>query len=170
MATKCTMADKSTKTDDAFLNGDIETSCPTTTNAATMTTVVSTEASPRPALVAASTNTRQLPPVTTHSQKEDVRTEPPLKHQQPASPPPVRFIRIRLNVFYCYICLQETSGNPPRMSYAQVAQHHKDGVQKEKVKDKLSEVSSNGKSHSSSVSGSNTSVTKAQPERDSKGM
>lgn len=89
------MADKSTKTDDAFLNGDIETTCPTTTNAATMTTVVSTEAPVRPALVAASTNTRQHPPLIAHAQ--DLRSEQPTKQQQqhhqqqqqqPPSPPP----------------------------------------------------------------------------------
>ncbi|XP_030757608.1 uncharacterized protein LOC115883382, partial [Sitophilus oryzae] len=40
--TKCTMADKSTKTDDVLLNGcepELAPLCPTTTNAATMTTV-----------------------------------------------------------------------------------------------------------------------------------
>lgn len=87
------MADKSTKTDDAFLNGDLETSCPTTTNAATMTTVVSTEVQSRPALVAASTNTRQIHSLTTHGQ--ELHNEPATKQQQPQlqqqqspSPPP----------------------------------------------------------------------------------
>lgn len=48
LTAKCTMADKSTKTDDALLNGELEpVACPTTTNAATMTTVVATEAPPR---------------------------------------------------------------------------------------------------------------------------
>ncbi|GLV42787.1 La-related protein 4B [Carabus blaptoides fortunei] len=65
LTVKCTMADKSTKTDESLLNGDLEAACPTTTNAATMTTV-------------------------------------------------------------------EFGGNSPRMSYAQVAQHHKEKLLREK--------------------------------------
>lgn len=55
---KCTMSDKSTKTDDVLLNGcerDVAP-VPTTTNAATMTTVVQTEASQaKPAAVTPTT-------------------------------------------------------------------------------------------------------------------
>ncbi|XP_045463122.1 la-related protein 4 isoform X2 [Harmonia axyridis] len=77
---KCTMTDKSTKTDDVLLNGESDI-CPTTTNAATMTTAAEVSTS---------------------------RTEAP-------KPPTT------------------SSHNPPRMSYAQVAQHPKEvGNQKEK--------------------------------------
>lgn len=55
------------------------------------------------------------------------------------------------------------------MSYAQVAQHHKDATQKEKIKEKQSavEASSNGKSVSNN--GGNNAYSKTQAERDSKG-
>ncbi|XP_044767089.1 la-related protein 4 isoform X2 [Coccinella septempunctata] len=76
---KCTMTDKSTKTDDVLLNGESEV-CPTTTNAATMTT---------------------------GAESSTARIEAPK--------PSV------------------SSNTPPRMSYAQVAQHPKEGGnQKEK--------------------------------------
>lgn len=78
------MTDKSTKTDDVFLNGDLDAPCPTTTNAATMTTVVPSEAPARPAQVAASTSTRsQVAHVPSH--KHDSRGEPP---KGPSTPPP----------------------------------------------------------------------------------
>lgn len=82
MPIKCTMADKSTKTDDALLNGDLEVSCPTTTNAATMTTVVPTEAPPRSGMiVSTSTNTKTHPP----AHRQDSRSE---NIKRPTSPPP----------------------------------------------------------------------------------
>ncbi|KAF7272434.1 hypothetical protein GWI33_014780 [Rhynchophorus ferrugineus] len=101
--TKCTMADKSTKTDDALLNGcdqDLGPLCPTTTNAATMTTVISpTEAPARPS------NT-----ITSNSiySRQDSKGGCPQPVQAPSPP------------------LPESQGHPPRMSYAQVAQHHRD--------------------------------------------
>lgn len=75
------MADKSTKTDDALLNGDLDT-CPTTTNAATMTTVVPTEAPPRPTQVTASTSMKTHVPV----HRQDSRSD---TFKQPSSPPPI---------------------------------------------------------------------------------
>lgn len=75
------MADKSTKTDDALLNGELDVPCPTTTNAATMTTVVPSEAPPRPTQVVASTSTRNH--VQVH--RQDSRNENP---KQPSTPPP----------------------------------------------------------------------------------
>lgn len=107
LTAKCTMADKSTKTDDVLLNGceqDLGPPCPTTTNAATMTTVVvQTEA---PARTAAT--------VTTHSTY--TRQESKGGCPQPAQPPSPP--------------LMEMQGHLPRMSYAQVAQHHKDNQSK----------------------------------------
>lgn len=57
------------------------------------------------------------------------------------------------------------------MSYAQVAQHHKDATQKEKIKDKqcVAETSANGKAASTNNGGNHNSA-KTQTERDSKGM
>lgn len=78
------MADKSTKTDDALLNGELDVSCPTTTNAATMTTGIASEAPPRPAQVnvAVTINTRgHAPP----NRQDNTRTETP---KQPSTPPP----------------------------------------------------------------------------------
>lgn len=101
--TKCTMADKSTKTDDVLLNGcepELAPLCPTTTNAATMTTVVvQTDAPARP-----------TPTVTTNSTfaRQDSKGGCPVPVQVPSPP------------------LPDLQGHPPRMSYAQVAQHHKD--------------------------------------------
>ncbi|CAG9770962.1 unnamed protein product [Ceutorhynchus assimilis] len=99
---KCTMSDKSTKTDDVFLNGCERDIAPTTTNAATMTTVVvQTEPTQRPATTATtqSTYTRQ-------------ESKSGCPQPVPAPSPPLDL------------------GGPPRMSYAQVAQHHKDNQAK----------------------------------------
>ncbi|KAK9886833.1 hypothetical protein WA026_018482 [Henosepilachna vigintioctopunctata] len=139
--TKCTMADKSTKTDDVLLNGDLDVPCPTTTNAATMTTVA-VDAAPRSITVSANSNGRN------HATKQDTRTEIP----KSASPPTV----------------MEHSGNPPRMSYAQVAQHHKEAnAQREKqAKEKAAaEVgqTANGKS---TVSTNTVSSVRMQSDRD----
>lgn len=113
MQTKCTMADKSTKTDDALLSNDLDSlpPCPTTTNAATMTTVVvPTEAPSRSVQVASSSTNMMKSHMPVHRQDSN-------RQQHTSSPPP----------------LTDYSGNPPRMSYAQVAQHHKDAhAQKEK--------------------------------------
>ncbi|XP_072397103.1 uncharacterized protein Larp4B isoform X3 [Diabrotica undecimpunctata] len=120
---KCTMADKSTKTDDVLLNGDLDVPCPTTTNAATMTTVVPTEAPSRSGVAVTTTNsTKNHIPV----HRQDSKSE--TSRHVSISPPP----------------MIDYSGNPPRKSYAQVAQHHKDAhVQKEQqVKDKQIEASS----------------------------
>ncbi|XP_050514628.1 la-related protein 4 isoform X2 [Diabrotica virgifera virgifera] len=120
---KCTMADKSTKTDDVLLNGDLDVPCPTTTNAATMTTVVPTEAPSRSGVAVTTTNsTKNHIPV----HRQDSKSE--TSRHVSISPPPII----------------DYSGNPPRKSYAQVAQHHKDAhVQKEQqVKDKQIEASS----------------------------
>ncbi|KAG5881766.1 hypothetical protein JTB14_005529 [Gonioctena quinquepunctata] len=121
MPIKCTMADKSTKTDDVLLNGDLDLPCPTTTNAATMTTVVPTEAPSRSGtVITATAGMKNHVPV----HRQDSRSEAS-KHVS-TSPPPV----------------QDYSGNPPRMSYAQVAQHHKEAnAQKEKqAKEKQNEA------------------------------
>ncbi|KAJ8967894.1 hypothetical protein NQ314_002585, partial [Rhamnusium bicolor] len=148
---KCTMADKSTKTDDALLNGDLDLPCPTTTNAATMTTVVPTEAPPRPTQVTASTSMKNHVPV----HRQDSRSE---ASKQSSSPPPI----------------SDYSGNPPRMSYAQVAQHHKEAhAQKERqVKDKQPEMTPApilGKSTTSINSiNNNTNAGRIQAERDNR--
>uniref|UniRef100_V5GQ78 La-related protein n=2 Tax=Anoplophora glabripennis TaxID=217634 RepID=V5GQ78_ANOGL len=148
---KCTMADKSTKTDDALLNGDLET-CPTTTNAATMTTVVPTEAPPRPTQVTASTSMKTHLPV----HRQDSRSD---TFKQPSSPPPIL----------------DYSGNPPRMSYAQVAQHHKEAhAQKERhTKEKQPELATApvaGKTTSiTNPSNNNINTVRIQTERDNRG-
>lgn len=82
---KCTMADKSTKTDDALLNGELEAPCPTTTNAATMTTGNASEAPSRTTQVAASTSTRTQVTV----QRQDSRSSDGPRPQPPSSPPTV---------------------------------------------------------------------------------
>lgn len=90
ISTKCTMADKSTKTDDVLLNGDLEAPCPTTTNAATMTTEMASEAPSRPVQVVASSITRNH---MSHGQvlhRQESRTDPP--KQPPTPPPPVSLI------------------------------------------------------------------------------
>lgn len=111
MTAKCTMADKSTKTDDVLLNGDLDTACPTTTNAATMTIAIACEAPPRLSHVNVSINSRAHAPSNRQEPRSDVS-------KQSSSPPPLP---------------PENSNNPPRMSYAQVAQHHKElRAQKEK--------------------------------------
>ncbi|XP_050295797.1 la-related protein Larp4B-like isoform X2 [Anthonomus grandis grandis] len=99
---KCTMSDKSTKTDDVLLNGCERDAGPTTTNAATMTTVmVQTEAAHRSGVTTITTYTRQ---------ESKSGCPPPV---QAPSPP-----------------LVDQPGHPPRMSYAQVAQHHKENQSK----------------------------------------
>lgn len=76
------MADKSTKTDESLLNGDLDSACPTTTNAATMTTIVTCESPVRSAQISVTTcvNTR-----TTHVASQASRPDPP---KQPSTPPP----------------------------------------------------------------------------------
>lgn len=87
---KCTMADKSTKTDDALLNGDLDVPCPTTTNAATMTTVVPIDASSRIGnIVTASTTTKNHVPL----HRQDSRSE---STKNPSSPPPPNSVSISL--------------------------------------------------------------------------
>lgn len=66
------MADKSTKTDEALLNGDLDILCPTTTNAATMTTVVPTEAPCRTGTIV-TTNINPKNHVSIH--RQDSRSE-----------------------------------------------------------------------------------------------
>lgn len=82
LAIKCTMADKSTKTDESLLNGDLESTCPTTTNAATMTTVVTCESPVRPTQVSVTTSTSVR---TTHVTTQAPRPDLP---KQPSTPPP----------------------------------------------------------------------------------
>lgn len=76
------MADKSTKTDEALLNGDMDILCPTTTNAATMTTVVLTEAPSRTGTTV-TTNINTKNHVTIH--RQDSRSE---SAKNPVSPTP----------------------------------------------------------------------------------
>lgn len=76
------MADKSTKTDEALLNGDLDIICPTTTNAATMTTVVPTEAPCRTGTIV-TTNINTKNHISTH--RQDSRSE---SIKKPMSPPP----------------------------------------------------------------------------------
>ncbi|XP_017774776.1 PREDICTED: uncharacterized protein LOC108561383 isoform X3 [Nicrophorus vespilloides] len=177
--TKCTMADKSTKTDDALLNGEL-VDCPTTTNAATMTTVVSSEAAPRvhqPSTVGPPRSAHAahppLPPPhhhhhhhhhhhqqqqqqqqqqhhhqqqsqphnkPDHSSTSTSRTEQPSHPRQPSTPP-----------------LPDPSGNPPRMSYAQVAQHHKE-LQKQQQQAKEKQQQSTAEQTVASASASVAAV------------
>lgn len=91
LSTKCTMADKSTKTDDALLlNGELEMTCPTTTNAATMTTIVPTEAPSRPTQVATSTSVKTHAVLHRQDSKSESTTKQQQQQQQPmaVSPPP----------------------------------------------------------------------------------
>lgn len=77
------MADKSTKTDDALLNGDLDVLCPTTTNAATMTTVVPTEAPSRiGAVISSSSSSKNHVPV----HRQDSKSE--TSRHVSISPPP----------------------------------------------------------------------------------
>lgn len=103
---KCTMADKSTKTDESLLNGDLEPTCPTTTNAATMTTLISTTACDSPIRPIVSTTTSTSTNTSTgrisvsasvstsvhhvekHSQSQQTKNEHVPK-QPPTPPPPV---------------------------------------------------------------------------------
>nr|XP_022918051.1 la-related protein 4 isoform X1 [Onthophagus taurus] len=145
IATKCTMADKSTKTDDVLLNGDLETPCPTTTNAATMTTEMSCEAPVRTTQAGATTVMRNHTTNVPFTRQES-RSEPH-KQQPPVTPPPL------------------DNTNPPRMSYAQVAQHHKEQKERQ-AKDKLlSEQSvpqNNNKATSSNSSNATNAINRVQ--------
>lgn len=72
-------------------------------------------------------------------------------------------------IFLKKIFEQDLSGNPPRMSYAQVAQHQKENLQKEKTKEKQNAEhnntpSSNGKSVTSSNSSTSSGTTRVQTE------
>ncbi|KRT82478.1 hypothetical protein AMK59_4511 [Oryctes borbonicus] len=151
-STKCTMADKSTKTDDVLLNGDLEAPCPTTTNAATMTTELASEAPSRPIQVAANSGTRNH---ISHGpvHRQESRTDPP---KQPPTPPP----------------LDIPNNNPPRMSYAQVAQHHKEQREKQ-AKDKLtneqSQPTSNKVPNANAANSNNVSTrVQADQQRDTR--
>lgn len=96
LTVKCTMADKSTKTDESLLNGDLEAACPTTTNAATMTTVVSCESPVLRAAtvsVANSTGTRTTHAVQHHQQQQHHHQQQQVSRpadppKQPPTPPP----------------------------------------------------------------------------------
>ncbi|KAK9746482.1 La domain [Popillia japonica] len=154
ISTKCTMADKSTKTDDVLLNGDLEAPCPTTTNAATMTTEMASEAPSRPVQVVASSITRNH---MSHGQvlhRQESRTDPP---KQPPTPPPPDI----------------PNNNPPRMSYAQVAQHHKEQKEKQAKQDKLtneqSQTSSNKVPNTNAANSNNVSTrVQADQQRDTR--
>ncbi|KAI4471722.1 lupus la protein-related [Holotrichia oblita] len=146
ISTKCTMADKSTKTDDVLLNGDLEAPCPTTTNAATMTTEMASEAPSRPIQVVASSITRNH---MSHGQvhRQESRTDPP---KQPPTPPPPDI----------------PNNNPPRMSYAQVAQHHKEQREKQAKQDKLTnEQSSSNKVPNTNAANTNSVSTRVQADQ-----
>ncbi|CAG9855931.1 unnamed protein product [Phyllotreta striolata] len=149
---KCTMADKSTKTDDALLNGDLDV-CPTTTNAATMTTVVPTEAPSRTgAVVTTSSNAKSH----THVHRQDSKSESS-RHVSLSPPPPTT----------------DYSGNPPRKSYAQVAQHHKEAKElqaKEKHADNQSATVAATKPTQSitNYSSNSSNIIRGQNERDGK--
>lgn len=88
------MADKSTRTDDVLLmNGEIESvnACPpTTTNAATMTTVAAVQTEPVPprpnVQVVTGSGTRN------HVHRQESRTDH--SKQPPTPPPPVRICEI----------------------------------------------------------------------------
>nr|CAI5863823.1 unnamed protein product [Callosobruchus analis] len=133
LSMKCTMADKSTKTDDALLNGQsggegglectggstgASSACPTTTNAATMTTTsiapAAVTTTPKASATAASVRgvPLQVYPVDAAAAAGGLPS-PPLSGGPDCASYPVT-------------PSSGGSGNPPRMSYAQVAQHHKD--------------------------------------------
>ncbi|VEN34830.1 unnamed protein product [Callosobruchus maculatus] len=133
LSMKCTMADKSTKTDDALLNGQsggegglecaggsagASSACPTTTNAATMTTTsiapaaVTTTPKPSAAAVSVKGAPLQVYPVDAIATAGGLPSPPLSSGPDCAS--------------YPAVTSTGGSGNPPRMSYAQVAQHHKD--------------------------------------------
>ncbi|XP_066250714.1 uncharacterized protein Larp4B isoform X2 [Euwallacea similis] len=104
---KCTMSDKSTKTDDVFLNGCEREVVPTTTNAATMTTVATTETITQKSTGTATTTSAG------YGRQESKGGGGGPQPVPVSSPPPVELL-----------------GHPPRMSYAQAAQHHKEGQSK----------------------------------------
>lgn len=99
---KCTMADKSTRTDDTLLNGESEPACPTTTNAATMTTSVSCESPARSgaqqpsspqqssasqqATITTTSHVTRVSHVATQAPRPADRQDVPPK--QPSTPPP----------------------------------------------------------------------------------
>nr|CAH7728709.1 unnamed protein product [Callosobruchus chinensis] len=133
LSMKCTMADKSTKTDDALLNGQpggdgglecvggstgASSGCPTTTNAATMTTTsiapAAVTTTPKASAIAASIKGAplQVYPLEAAATPGGLPS-PPLSSGPDCASYPVA-------------PSTGGSGNPPRMSYAQVAQHHKD--------------------------------------------
>lgn len=116
LAIKCTMADKSTKTDESLLNGELidNSPCPTTTNAATMTTPVTMETnaqSPQFSVVAAATTSATLATAATPS------TSGLPAPARTGSPISVDF---------------SNNSQPPRMSYAQVAQHNKERLTRDR--------------------------------------
>lgn len=171
-AVKCTMADKSTKTDESLLNGDLEPVCPTTTNAATMTTLISTTACDSPIRPTVSTTTSTSTNTSTgrvsvsasvstsahhvekHSQSQQTKNEHVPK-QPPTPPPPV-----------------ELGGNPPRMSYAQVAQHHKEKLMREKQNEQDKSTSTTPISSSTSTQsvavGTTSASGRVQPDTNSR--
>ncbi|XP_018323017.1 la-related protein CG11505 isoform X2 [Agrilus planipennis] len=145
---KCTMADKATKTDDVFFNGEPETiiSCPTTTNAATMTTTVSATETTCPFSTATSRSSvcvtaapvavpaASATPSSCHLpvSRQSSRTETAVS-KMPLSPPPP------LSTSETVGGAASSSVSTTRMSYAQVAQHHKEirAAQKEKYQQQL---------------------------------
>ncbi|XP_060535819.1 uncharacterized protein LOC132707861 isoform X2 [Cylas formicarius] len=138
LPTKCTMADKSTKTDDALLNGcDVDSGppCPTTTNAATMTTVlVQTDAPQRHNHSTIPTQSASVATTSNTGYSGSARLESrggPVPPFSSPSPP-----------------LIENHNHPPRMSYAQVAQHHHKEAQQQQPKEYHHRVSSTSSSTS----------------------
>lgn len=72
------------------------------------------------------------------------------------------------------LVLFQNSNNPPRMSYAQVAQHHKDNAQKEKQRNEKQTneqvvAYSNGKYASTVAANANTTTGRTNDSRDSRG-
>lgn len=87
VASKCTMSDKSTKTDDAFVNGELDSNCPTTTNAATMTNSIVTEAPTKPVQAQVVQNASARAQTVAPSKQENVGQD---NYKQASTPPPVR--------------------------------------------------------------------------------
>ncbi|KAF5288233.1 hypothetical protein FQA39_LY04001 [Lamprigera yunnana] len=150
MTAKCTMADKSTKTDDVLLNGDLDTACPTTTNAATMTVAIASEAPTRLSQVNVSINSRPHASVN----RQEPRPEASKQSSSPSPLPP------------------DICNNPPRMSYAQVAQHHKElraqkeRHNKEKPANEHQNAMQNNKQNASNTTNASTASGRVQNERD----